>query len=216
MRFDENFGGFNQIKSGKMSMNKRVSAPLHPINKISQMNTEMGMDIESFPRKEQPMAPIQSYHNKDTFLQRQESSQIAMDEERPSAPLPQDAPLSSYPELYKNHEELIEEILAKEEEILIEHRSFVANFVEIIKSDMQLIQQTESEGKFEVLTPDSNIRSYVEKMKKMLTAKSSMINSLHRKIDDLSNKLDKERDLTQQLQNSNDFDDEINLLDEIN
>lgn len=50
-------------------------------------------------------------------------------------------------DLRKEHDEIIDVIIMKEDKVLIEHRSMIEKLVEIIKGDMQLIQKTESAGK---------------------------------------------------------------------
>lgn len=54
-------------------------------------------------------------------------------------------------ELKKDHDEIIDVILNKEEKVLVEHRTMIEKLVEIIKGDMQLIQKTESTGKLRTL-----------------------------------------------------------------
>jgi hypothetical protein len=42
-------------------------------------------------------------------------------------------------DLKKEHDEIIDVIIMKEDKVLIEHRSMIEKLVEIIKGDMQLI-----------------------------------------------------------------------------
>ena len=173
MNYHENFG-FEGHDTKKLSVNKRISTPLgdlRPSNNLAaNYQVGGGMEIESqeseenvwgkkktgglgnanstklgpnFGVSQQPLE-VQSKHLHSAGM---------MEEEKPSnlnVRMQQrinKRAEKSEAELRKDHDEIIDVIIMKEDKVLIEHRSMIEKLVEIIKGDMQLIQKTESAGR---------------------------------------------------------------------
>lgn len=77
-------------------------------------------------------------------------------------------------DICSDHESLIKTILEEEEEIVQMHRSHVDSVVDVVKKDMQLLEQVDQ--------PNSNIESYIEKLDALLIDKVAMIAQMREKL----------------------------------
>ena len=68
------------------------------------------------------------------------------------------------------HNDLIKDIIEKEEDLISSHRTHIDAVVDIIKQDMSLLQVVDQ--------PNSDITSYVRELDKILVAKVEMIGQL--------------------------------------
>ena len=73
-----------------------------------------------------------------------------------------------------DHENLIKVILEEEEELIGEHRQHIDDVVDVIKSDMGILQNVEE--------PQSDIEEYVDKLDDILLRKMQHILSLRSKL----------------------------------
>jgi kinesin family protein 2/24 len=73
-----------------------------------------------------------------------------------------------------DHENLIKVILEEEEVLISTHRSHIDSVVEIVKQDMNLLQQVDM--------PNSDIEDYVLKLDELLLAKMEMLNQVRGKL----------------------------------
>ena len=73
-------------------------------------------------------------------------------------------------ELCDAHNDLIKVIIEKEEELITSHREHIDQVVEIIKTDMSLLQIVDQ--------PNSDIEQYVKDLDRMLIEKVDMIGKI--------------------------------------
>jgi kinesin family protein 2/24 len=73
-------------------------------------------------------------------------------------------------ELCEAHNDLIKVIIEKEEELITSHREHIDKVVDVIKSDMALLQIVDQ--------PNSDIEQYVKDLDRMLIDKVEMIGKI--------------------------------------
>lgn len=73
-------------------------------------------------------------------------------------------------QLCTDHEKIIEKILEEEESLIASHRSQIDKVVEIVQSEMELLNQVDK--------PGSDVQKYVQDLDKYLLKKISVITSL--------------------------------------
>lgn len=73
-------------------------------------------------------------------------------------------------QLCTDHEKIIEKILEEEESLISNHRTQIDKVVEIVQSEMELLNQVDK--------PGSDVQKYVQDLDKYLLSKISVITSL--------------------------------------
>lgn len=92
-------------------------------------------------------------------------------------------------ELCDAHNDLIKVIIEKEEELITSHREHIDQVVDLIKSDMTLLQIVDQ--------PNSDIEQYVKDLDRMLCNKVEMIGKIRLQLVQFYQTLKKEEQLQQ-------------------
>lgn len=74
--------------------------------------------------------------------------------------------------LCAEHERLIEQILEEEEELITGHRRHIDEVVDLVKQEMQLLNDVDK--------PGSDVEAYVASLDKLLQEKIAMITSMRK------------------------------------